>query len=100
MMPPNFTLSCEEVPDPPASSEWAAVLRWLICVMDPDDAGLPFIAACLSYAIPNDGLTAAQASACQTILTRVLEAWGDDALVCQNTEPDDIPMPEPTTRTH
>ena len=82
---PTFTLSCDEVPDPPKSALWADLLRWMVCVMDPADKRIGFVARCLSSAVKNDGLTEKQAAACSAILSTVCQAWSDGILVCQNT---------------
>lgn len=84
---PRFTLLCDEVPEPPESPLWVDLLRWVVCVMDPDDRRIGFVAGCLSHACQHDGLSARQASACQAILNSVMKAWADGVLVCQNTVP-------------
>ena len=82
----DFSLTFDQVPDPPDGGKWMDVLRWCICVMDPKDTRLSFIAGCLSYALVNDGLTQKQAAACQSILDRLIDDFGRGILVCQNTE--------------
>ena len=99
---PTFTLTCDEVPDPPKSSLWADLLRWMVCVMDPADKRIAFVAGCLSSAIQKDGLTEKQAAACAAILSTVCQAWSDGILVCQNTmpAPDDEQPPATATVRH
>jgi len=100
-MTPRFVLFCDEVPDPPESKVWVDLLRWMICVMDPDDKRLGFVAGCLSQACQNDGLTTRQAASCQAILETICRAWGDGILVCQNTEPpSDVKEIQPMVRKH
>lgn len=91
MSEPTFSLYAHQVPDRPDSLVWVDVLRWMVCVMDVHDTRLAFIASCLSYAIKNEGLTPAQARACNRIYERVQEAFFDRVLVCQNTVP---PQPD------
>jgi len=81
----KFHLQSHQVPSPPTSTLWVDLLRWTVCVMDPKDTRLAFIASCLSYAIKNGGLTDAQAEACENIHERVRDAFMDGTLVCQNT---------------
>jgi hypothetical protein len=63
------------------------MLRWMVCVMDPSDARLAFIASCLSHSLRHDGLTKPQSEACNKILARIFDAYRDGILVCQNTMP-------------
>jgi hypothetical protein len=83
----DFTLTADQVPDPPESGLWANVLRWCICVMDPKDTRTPFIASCLAHALRNGGLTEGQQEACVRITQSVLLGWQEGILVCQNTAP-------------
>jgi hypothetical protein len=84
----EFALLSYQVPSPPEKSrEWSDVLRWMICVMDPADTRLSFIAGCLSHALKNGGLTKAQADACNKIYARVIGDFGRGILVCQNKDP-------------
>lgn len=100
-MPPRFTLLSNEVPAPPQSALWVDLLRWILCVMDPDDTRMAFVAGCLSHAAQNDGLSPKQAAACQAILSNVCKAWADGILICQNTLPsEDTPEIQPMLRKH
>lgn len=100
-MTSRFVLFCDEVPDPPESSLWIDLLRWMICVMDPDDPRLPFVAGCLSHAAQHGILSEKQATACQGILTALCAAWSEGALICQNNvPPDDVKLLQPTKRKH
>ena len=89
MTTPRFTLTASETPDPPESTLWADLLRWMVCVMDPDDTRLAFVSSCLSHACKAGGLTERQARACQKMLDDVWQAWADGVLICQNTPPAD-----------
>jgi hypothetical protein len=99
---PRFTLTASETPDPPESTLWADLLRWMVCVMDPDDTRLAFVAGCLSHAMRNDnGLSGKQATACQAILDRLCTDWAEGVLVCQNTTPpSDTKEIQPMVRKH
>lgn len=90
--PLDFTLTCDQVPDFPSSTLWADQLRWAICVCDPDETiRLKFLAGCLAYAIENDGLTKAQATAASDIIRKIRKAWAEGSLLCQLTPPDEGP---------
>lgn len=78
----HFTLFSHQAPDPPGSNLWTDWLRWLVCVMNHDDASLPFVASILSYALGN-GLTDRQARAAQKILQRVQGDFQAGVLDCQ-----------------
>lgn len=98
---PRFALYRDEVPDPPPSSLWVDLLRWMICVMDPDDRRLSFVAGCLSHAAQTGILSEKQSNACQAILNTICRAWGEGTLVCQNNiPPDDVKLITPTMRKH
>lgn len=100
-MNPRFVLFCDEVPEPPKSNLWVDLLRWMICVMDPDDKRLAFVAGCLSHGLRNDGLSDKQAAACQAILDTICKAWAEGVLVCQNTtSPSDVKELQPMVRKH
>ena len=82
----RFSLIDYQVPSPPTHTrEWADVLRWMICVMDPADTRLAFVAGCLSYSLKHGGLSAAQADACNKIYARIISDHKAGILVCQNT---------------
>ena len=100
-MNPRFALYCDEVPDPPATTLWVDLLRWAVCVMDPEDKRLTFVAGCLSFATQNEGLTAKQSSACEAILKSLHQDWQNGILVCQNTAaPNEIKEIPPMVRKH
>ncbi len=87
----KFTLTESQVPEVPWSADgtmtWADALRWLVCVMDPLDSRLGFIAGCLSYELKQGALTPKQAAACKRITEAILADFHDGILVCQN-QPD------------
>lgn len=88
-MAERFTLTAEQVPYPCASEQWVDILRWCICVMDPADTRIGFVAGCLSHAFKNGGhLTDRQFDACDAIVQSLVEDWAQGVLVCQNTPPD------------
>lgn len=100
-MTDRFTLFCDEVPNPPQSALWVDLLRWMICVMDPDDKRLAFVAGCLSHAMRAGGLSEKQSAACQSILGAMCRDWADGILVCQNTAPpSDVKEIQPMVRRH
>lgn len=86
-MKPTFTLNAQQVPQPPESSFWVDVLRWMVCVMDPADPRLGFIAGCLSHALKAGTLTDRQHEACDRIWAAVAADYQAGILVCQNTNP-------------
>lgn len=88
-MTERFTLTDDQVPSPPVSPLWVDILKWCVCVMDPADERLGFIASCLAYAIKNNGLTERQAAACSAIKKRLIDDWAHGILLCQNTPPDE-----------
>ena len=89
-----FTLQSYQVPDPPESSLWTDLLRWIVMVVDPDDKQLPFIASCLAYSFKHNGLTEKQALVCNKILQRVIASFDSETLFCQNIDFDDAPHRE------
>lgn len=101
-----FTLTMDQVPDPPESANWSCLLRWLIVVMDPADHRLPFIAAMYVSCLRSGGLSQPQAEACNMVLQDTSTAWAEHRLLCQRTAPDlepaepeePAPMPEPASK--
>jgi hypothetical protein len=83
----SFSLTMDQVPSLPTICTWPDALRWMVCVMDPDDSRFAFIASCLSYSVKNDGLTDKQSAACEKILQRVYAEYNEGILICQNTIP-------------
>lgn len=97
---PRFTLFCDEVPEPPESGLWVDLLRWVICVMDPSDTRLAFVAGCLAQVARTGGLSQKQADACKAILNSICKAWSEGVLVCQNTVPAEHVKMNPIMRKH
>lgn len=81
-----FMLLDYQVPECPASTLWSDQLRWLICVMNPDDGSLHYIASVLAYALKNDCLTDRQSKAANKILRRVRLDFAAGVLDCQLNE--------------
>ena len=81
-----YLFGCE-LPNIAENQFFVDLLHRSICIMDPDDRRIGFIAGCLSYDCQRDGLTSSQASACQAILKTLCKAWAESTLVCQNTAP-------------
>lgn len=88
-MTKRFTLTCDQVPGVTLSDSWVDVLRWCICIMDPHDTRMAFVAGCLSRAAKGQNLTDRQAEACNAILMSLMRDMAAGILVCQNTPPDD-----------
>lgn len=86
-MTERFTLTSDQVPFITMSEFWVDVLRWCICVMDPTDTRLGFVAGCLSRAAKDGHLSDRQADACNAILTSLIRDFADGILLCQNTPP-------------
>jgi hypothetical protein len=75
-----------QVPLPPYGEDgtpWTDTLRWLVCVMNPDDRSLHFIASVLSSALKNGGLTERQAAAAKKIEHRIMRDYDAGVLDCQ-----------------
>ena len=85
-----FSLLAHQVPEYPENAGWGDVLRWMICVMDPCDQRLAFIAGCLSHFLKFGGLTLKQSKACRKILVRIAEDFNAGILVCQNSKATDF----------
>lgn len=84
----TFSLHSGQAPDRPESTLWIDQLRWLICVIDPDDTSLAFIASVFGQALKNAGnLSKRQSDACQKILNRVARAHDEGRLDCQHFVP-------------
>ncbi len=76
-------LKPDQVPDFPDSSVWSVHLRWLVMVMDEDDAMLPFVASVYASCLKYGGrITHKQAQSVLEITYRVYEAWCADELQC------------------
>ena len=91
----GWTLTHDQVPDPPTSKRWVDHLRWALCVIDGDQSGaIAFLAGCLAYAArPDGGLTDRQAAACNRILKGLCAAHAKGGLACQLIAPgDDNPL--------
>lgn len=82
--PGTWSLYDIETPQPPDSVRWADVLRWLVCVMDPDDKSLSYVASCLSHALQFNGLSDKQHIVCAKISDRVRASYDAGTLLCQN----------------
>lgn len=80
-----FSLLSHQVPPMPSSTRWADILRWMVIVMDPDDSRLSFIASLLSHSLKYGGLSEKQSAAATKIYDRIVEAFEDGILVCQNS---------------
>lgn len=89
----RFTLTSDQVPGVTLSDSWVDVLRWCICIMDPNDTRMAFVAGCLSRAAKGQNLTDRQAEACNAILMSLMRDMAAGILVCQNTPPDTDGVP-------
>ena len=76
-------LKREHVPHPPEISDWRALLRWLICVMNDDDPSLQFISGVLASCINHGGLTEGQDDAANRVLERIIIKYAAGELDCQ-----------------
>lgn|SRR5690554_2979926 len=88
-----FMLKNYQVPDMPrqiGGTPWVDILRWMVCVMNPDDRSLHFIASVLSSAIKNEGkLSPKQAEVVEKIFKRVERDFDSEVLDCQLNDPDE-----------
>lgn len=85
--PAKFLLFEHQVPSKPtANTEWCGVLRWMICVMNHDDASMHFIASVLAHCLKNGHLTDRQDKAATKILKRVCWVFDAGVLDCQLNE--------------
>lgn len=93
-IPVRFGLTCGQVPEFPETCAWVDMLRWAICVVDPEPPGtLRFLAGCLAYALRNDGrITTEQARVARDIIRRLREDHGNGDLLCQMTPDDDMAL--------
>lgn len=70
-----FALSPEQIPSPPRTESYADWLRWAVCVMEPVNPSLPFIAGVFSHCLSKGGLTGPQAKVASEIITRLEGAY-------------------------
>lgn len=95
----KFTLTASHVPQEPASRQWSDLLRWLVCIMDPDDKRLSFVAGCLSHTLKFGGLSDRQCAACEAILNSVKSDLSEGILLCQNIPDEACDVATSTGRT-
>lgn len=78
-----FVLGVDQVPLPPISGRDADRLRWMICVMNPDDKDLSFTASLLSHVLKKGCLSDKQQLYLERIWSRVHQEHAFNALRCQ-----------------
>lgn len=81
-----FVIEPDQVPRPPAFKTEVDRLRWLICVADPDDKDLSFVASLLSQALKKGSLSDKQNLYFEHIWKRIHGRYVLNFLRCQGVK--------------
>lgn len=85
-MDPRKQLLFEFVPILPMDGKWFDICRWLIAVMDRNDASIAVVASVMSEIVTTRQITDESEAVMWAILDRVKADWISGRLECQEWE--------------